>query len=354
MRAYYQLGKKIVQSNFWQLCVPYRLSFILTYKCNFRCKICNIWAKEEPEEMALCDIEKFFSKNNYISWLNLGGGEIFLREDINEIADIVYTKLDGLLLLDFATTGFFTDRVLSFVRNAEKYKPRKLLITVSLDGPKEFHDWVRGVPDSWNRAITTFKELRLNKSASIQPYLGYTLSQYNFDKFFETLEAVRKEIPDIDPNEFHLNLAQPSEFYYQNKGLFDAGWAFSEKDKIINILDEFLKLKKRQDFIISFLENTYQDKLKSFLSKAKTPLPCEALSSSCFIDPCWNIYPCIAYDRIIANIKEHDFDLRSVWKLEAKRKARKDISEYLCPNCWTPCEAYQSILSNLLPKFHRG
>lgn len=351
MRAYYRLGKRIAQSNLWRLNEPYRVSFILTYKCNFKCKICNIWAKEKASEMELSDIERFLSKNNHISWLNLGGGEMFLREDMDEIADLIYGKLSNLLLLDFATTGFFTDRVISFVENIKKHKPKKLLITVSLDGPKELHEWGRGLPDSWDRAIATFKGLRAGKSKNIQPFLGYTLSQYNFDKFFETVEAVRREIPDLNFNEFHVNLAQSSEFYYHNRELLDTGWAFREKDKIIMMLDDFLRLKKKGNIVISFLENAYQRKLKSFLTKAKTPLPCQALSASCFIDPDWNVYPCITYNRIIANLRDYDFDLRPIWKLDAASRAREDIEKYICPNCWTPCEAYQSILSNLLPKF---
>jgi MoaA/NifB/PqqE/SkfB family radical SAM enzyme len=348
MGAYYQLAKKIIQSNFCRLSLPYKLSFILTYKCNYKCKICNIWAREPGEaEMTLPEIEEFFLKNNYISWLNLGGGEIFLREDINQVADIIYTKLNNLVLLDFATTGFFTDRVLSFVQRLDKYKPKKISITVSLDGPKETHEWLRGVPGSWDKAIETFKGLRSIGSSNIKPYLGYTLSKYNFDKFFDTVKAVKKEVPDIGLDEFHINLAQVSELYYQNEDSLEAGWAFKEKDRIAALLGSFLEQKKKADSVIMFLEGVYQSRLKQFLNTAKTPLNCRALSASCFIDPAWNVYPCVSYNRAIANLKELSFDLRRVWNLPACRQLQKEIIKSSCPNCWTPCEAYQTIFGNL-------
>lgn len=350
MHAYYQLSKKIIQSNFnfnWNP-LPYKVTLILTYRCNFKCKICNIWTKECRDEMTLSQIEKFISKNKYISWFNIGGGEIFLRKDMNEIADIIYNNLSDLVLLDFPTTGFFTDRVISFVENTRKYKPKKLLITVSLDGPKQLHDWLRGIPNSWDRAIATFKELRLIKSQNIQTYLGYTLSKYNFDRFFETIESVKKEIPDIQYEDFHINLAQSSDFYYQNRDVVDVSWSFNEKDKIIKMLNDFLTVKGRSNIIVSILESRYQDKLKLFLDTKKTPLPCKALSASCFIDPNWNLYPCITYNKIIANLRDYDFDLSSIWNLDTTFKLRNEIIENLCPNCWTPCEAYQTILGNIL------
>ena len=353
MSAYYQLAKKIIQSNFFRLSLPYRLSFILTYKCNYKCKICNIWARGPGEaEMTLPEIEEFFLKNNYISWLNLGGGEIFLREDINEIADIIYTKLDNLVLLDFATTGFFTDRVLSFVERLGRYKPKKLFITVSLDGPKETHEWLRGIPGSWDKAIETFRGLRSMASASFKPYLGYTLSKYNFDKFFDTVKAVKKAMPDIGLDEFHINLAQVSELYYQNEACLDASWAFKEKDRISALLGSFLGQKRKAGNITLFLESVYQSRLKQFLNTAKTPLHCRALSASCFIDPAWNVYPCVSYNKVIANLKELGFDLRPVWQLAACRQLQKEILKSSCPNCWTPCEAYQTILGNLARIFY--
>ena len=46
------------------------------------------------------------------------------------------------------------------------------------------------------------------------------------------------------------------------------------------------------------------------------------------------------------NLKDYDFNLKNV--IEAKEFIRYNgvIAQHGCCSCWTPCEAFQSILSN--------
>jgi len=37
-----------------------------------------------------------------------------------------------------------------------------------------------------------------------------------------------------------------------------------------------------------------------------------------------------------------------IWNLPRARQLQEEIWEYNCPQCWTPCEANQSILGNLM------
>ena len=79
------LAKNILLSNVKRLEHPFKLTFILTYKCLCRCRMCNIWKKQPGDEMTLEEVRTFFRKNNYFSWLNVSGGEIFMRKDIGEL-----------------------------------------------------------------------------------------------------------------------------------------------------------------------------------------------------------------------------------------------------------------------------
>ena len=54
------------------------------------------------------------------------------------------------------------------------------------------------------------------------------------------------------------------------------------------------------------------------------------------------------YDAKIASLRDHDYDLRAIWNLPRTLELQKEIWDYKCPQCWTPCEAYQSILGNLV------
>jgi radical SAM protein with 4Fe4S-binding SPASM domain len=75
---------------------------------------------------------------------------------------------------------------------------------------------------------------------------------------------------------------------------------------------------------------------------------CHALRASCFIDSWGNVFPCTIYDRKLGSLREVDYDLARIWQSEEARALQKEIWEYKCPQCWTPCEAYQSILGNVL------
>lgn len=84
---------------------PTDASIILTYRCPMRCKMCNVWqyptekSKEiQPEELHTLPKLKF---------INLTGGEPFIREDIDKIVEECYKHTDAslYLLLDGLKTG---------------------------------------------------------------------------------------------------------------------------------------------------------------------------------------------------------------------------------------------------------
>jgi len=77
-------------------------------------------------------------------------------------------------------------------------------------------------------------------------------------------------------------------------------------------------------------------------------LPCKALSVSCFIDPYGTIYPCTIFNKKLGNLRQANYNLKKIWNSKKSAEVRKLIKENKCPGCWTPCEAYQTILGNLI------
>lgn len=63
------------------------MTFSVTNKCNSRCKTCNIWRAPVKglEELSLDEIESTFKSMDPLYFLNISGGEPFLREDLAEI-----------------------------------------------------------------------------------------------------------------------------------------------------------------------------------------------------------------------------------------------------------------------------
>ena len=79
-----------------------------------------------------------------------------------------------------------------------------------------------------------------------------------------------------------------------------------------------------------------------------TPMPCHSLRSSCFIDPWGTVYPCITYDRPIGSLRDTGMQLAPIWASSEARERQAEIWKGDCPQCWTACEAYPSIVGNLL------
>jgi hypothetical protein len=75
---------------------------------------------------------------------------------------------------------------------------------------------------------------------------------------------------------------------------------------------------------------------------------CYMLRSFCFRDPQGNVYPYSMYDRRIANLRDHDYDLRAVWDLPEAGQLQRPIWQFDCPQCWTPCEAHPALLGRAL------
>ena len=45
------LGSAILGANLRSPALPYKVTFVATYHCNFRCEMCNIWQKKSVNEM---------------------------------------------------------------------------------------------------------------------------------------------------------------------------------------------------------------------------------------------------------------------------------------------------------------
>jgi radical SAM protein with 4Fe4S-binding SPASM domain len=335
--------KKIIYSNYFRLRFPHKISYIVTYRCNLFCTMCNIWKHGSTPELDLGQIDKFFSRSNGFSWVGLTGGEPFLREDIADIVGIIRENCRGLMAVHFATNGTLTDKILSTVDTIlmQKNSKLKLLFTLSIDGPPVLNDEIRGLTGAWQRCIATFK--RLKKINSVQPRIGITISKSNLHKFEETYESLKNAYPLLTFDDLNINIFQKSPFYYKNNDMPEL-----ESETLAKTINQILSLDKDRFTINNFLRRKYLGLYKRFIKTKKSPLKCQALSSTCLIEPQGDIYPCSIYPRRVGNIQDLNYDLARVWSSPEVKELSAQCSRGVCPACWSPCDAYSAIASSLL------
>jgi MoaA/NifB/PqqE/SkfB family radical SAM enzyme len=338
------LGRAILGGNLRAPALPYKVTFVATYHCNFRCEMCNIWQKKSVDEMTPDEVGLFFERWSQFKWVHLTGGELFMRRDLDDVIAAIQRSCRSLYLLNFPTTGWFGDRTVALVNRTLERGVGRLMVTISLDGPQPLHDDMRGLPGSWERGIDTFRRLRGIKRGNFQTVLGMTLLARNADKVDETLAAVRKVIPDFTRTELHLNVGHESGHYFDNRGYT----VEQRRAEILRTIDEHRRANGTGLHPVTFLEDRYQALVARYYETGRSPLPCTALSSSCFIDAYWNLFACSIWDGKVGNLRENGLDLGALWNSEKRRALREDVVAERCSHCWTPCEAYPTILGNLV------
>jgi MoaA/NifB/PqqE/SkfB family radical SAM enzyme len=323
-----------------RLSSPYKLTFAITYKCNSRCKTCNIWQKEPVNELSLEEIRKIFARIEP-PWVNITGGEPFLRRDLFEVAKIFRARR-SVFLLNLTTNALCGNLILKEAKRIASLGFPKLMIVVSLDGPKTVHNSIRGTPIAWERAIAVYKGLM--QIPRLKAFFGYTISGYNLGKIPDTLRELKREIPGISIEDIHFNIFHTSELFYQNQDL-----AESQGNPSAILKDVDYVLTHKGNFgPIQIVEKKYLRLVNRYFKTKKSPLPCKALFSSCFIEPDGEVFPCTSFPMKIGNLRESNYNLNEIWNSKKSRMVRAMVWAGKCPGCWTPCEAYQSIFARAL------
>ncbi len=336
------LAKNIVASNFKRLSFPYKLTFIATYKCQSRCVYCRIWERKPVGELTLDEIKAFFKKSNKFNWVDLTGGEIVLRSDYVDIAKVIIENCKNLYYLHTPTNGLAPALIEKRIKEVLELKPNKFVVTVSLDGPRDINDKLRGIQGDFDKVVETVKRLREIKQPNFKVVIGFTLSASNKGTFQQMIDQVKEQIPNMKTDDFHMNIVHISGHYYDNRDANSANADLREDVK------KYRETRKNKFSPMGFLENQYLLQADKYLQTGKTPITCQALAGSVFLDSFGYIYPCTIYSKKLANIKEIDYDLEAYWDTDLIKDLRKDIEKGNCPHCWTPCEAYQSILAKLV------
>ncbi len=317
---------------------PYKVTYAVTYQCNARCRICGIWKKyltapeKLKEELTMSEIDSIFADFD-LSWVSLTGGEPFLR-DLFSIASTIQKHNPHLQLLTIPTNGSLPDVTFKTVeRIVEETRIPNLFVSISLDGDENLHNHLKGVEGLWKKARKTYQLLNSVESDRFEVFLEFTVSKYNAGHLQPALDSFGV----TDYSQVILTAAHSSHFYgFDLTDLHRASSAAQVK--------EFLSLCNYPT-LEKIIPHVYTKLLEKYLMKTPISLPCVSGRSSFFLDPYGVLYPCISMDAPFGSLRESR--LHQLLKEEKAHSIIQQIKKGKCPGCWTPCEAYQTILENL-------
>lgn len=307
---------------------------------------CNIWEIRPKGELSLQEIQDFARKNSYFKWIEITGGEPFLRGDIVEIVKAFKESSKGLYILTMPTNSLCNqDMELRKMEEILKLGIPKVSITLSLDGYRELHDKIRGIPGNFDRVMNMARRLKemQKQYKNLFFIFGFTMSKFNQGELSKTYEEVKKELPWVTYNNFHVNVGQISDSYYKNANLDIK----AQQEMIANDVKTLLSNRHFELGAIPLVENVFLRNLVKYIQTGESPMKSKSLDASLFLDSYGNVYPSIMWGRKIGNIRDSDYDLMPVWHNAEAMEVRKLIKEGKEPKAWTACEAYQSIVGNV-------
>jgi MoaA/NifB/PqqE/SkfB family radical SAM enzyme len=164
---------------------PATVSFTITNACNLKCRMCGQWSEEGyirsakenlQHSLKLADWKKLTDElaAHQISSVILRGGEPFLFPDIIELLEYINSK--GIFI-SLDTNGTLLKKYA-----ADIVRIGNIHITISVDGPEEIHDKVRGIKGCFRRikeGVNRLIEVEKNSGRNISRAICFTISPYS-------------------------------------------------------------------------------------------------------------------------------------------------------------------------------
>lgn len=139
---------------------PESVNIYPTDRCNLQCSMCFEKLRPQHKEMSVhdwCRIVEHVKK--FRPRIHLSGGEPFIYPGIMEL--ITCIKKHGLFLT-ITTNGTYLEE---YAEDIIRLKVNR--IHVSIDGPQEIHDRIRGVPGTYDRIIEGLHRLLKHKKSAL-------------------------------------------------------------------------------------------------------------------------------------------------------------------------------------------
>lgn len=233
--------------------IPAFCLLVVSKKCNFRCKMCNMWKNQERrierEELSIGEIKWFVDDLKKVTsepiFIHLIGGEALLRKDLTQI--IAYIRNSGFNS-SITTNGYYIDEAM-----ARRIVESQLTgIFLSLDGFKEeTHDFLRGVKGSYRRVVEAIDLLDRCRGTDKANRLSIGITMTMMEKnLSEILDLVEWANANDKINDIFLNAClQPFDCdSYQREWFNDKGYSDiwpQDPEKIGVVLERLALLKEK-------------------------------------------------------------------------------------------------------------
>jgi MoaA/NifB/PqqE/SkfB family radical SAM enzyme len=301
---------------------PHHVQWLITRKCNYRCRGCNVWREQDLKELSADDIKRGLDilKSLGVVEIVFSGGNPLLRDDAAEIIEYA----SRFFVTTVYDNGSMAAKKIEALRNVDF-----VAISIdSLDAAK--NDYIKGVEGSWRRAMATVETLH---NEGIKVSVTPTISQLNLYEIVDiTNYFSQKGIPlwyclysydlSVDANQlFRIGKANDE-------------FVIRDKQAMVKLCDSLIEMKKKNKKIL--MTTQLLKALRNLYSEDKRTWNCHALQNFFVIDHLGRIAGCHSH-----NFAASVFDLPKMWDSEKFDSLRRTYRE--CTQCTYLCYIFYSL-----------
>jgi MoaA/NifB/PqqE/SkfB family radical SAM enzyme len=325
--------------------LPANITVSVSYRCNSRCKTCNVWLLPN-DDLTLPEWDRVFeSLGEAPYWFTFSGGEPTLRKDLPDMVASAYRHCRPGII-NIPTNGIQSTIIPGRVEGVLQAAPKsEVIINLSLDGVGLKHDEVRGVRNNWNHAMTTYAALKDLKKRYSHLTVGIhtVISNFNVDSFPELCEYVQRE---LKPDSYITEIAE------ERVELDTVGLGITPTvEKYTVAIDALLESMRDQQLtgvaeVTQAFRRQYYELVKRTLREQRQIIPCMAGVASAQIAPNGDVWTCCVRAQSMGNLRDHDYDFGSVWRTAKADQLRRSIKAREC-YCPLANAAYTNMLMHV-------
>ena len=326
------------------LSLPVNITVSGSYRCNSRCKTCNVWLLPN-DDMNLEEWDRTFeSLGRAPYWFTFSGGEPTLRKDLPDMVGSAYRHCRPGII-NIPTNGIQQKIIPGSVERVLQVAPKsEVIINLSLDGVGLKHDEVRGVRNNWDRAMVTYAALKELQKDYGHLTLGIhtVISNYNVDSFPDLCEYVQRE---LKPDSYITEIAE------ERVELDTVGLGITPTAEKYTVAIDALLERMREERLTGVAEvaqafrRRYYELVKRTLREQRQVIPCMAGVASAQIAPNGDVWTCCVRAESMGNLRDHGYEFGSVWRTGKAKQLRRSIKNREC-YCPLANAAYTNMLTH--------
>jgi MoaA/NifB/PqqE/SkfB family radical SAM enzyme len=301
---------------------PHHAQWMITRKCNYRCRGCNVWKEQDKRELSTEQVKRGLDilRDLGIVELVISGGDPLLRKDAPEIIE----HASNLFVTTVYDNGSMAKQNLEALRNVD-------FVAISIDSLKpEKNDYIKAVPGAWKKAMEAVETLH---NEGINVSVTPTISQLNL---YEIVDITNYFTKRGIPVWYCLYTYDQTEYENQLFRIGKANDEFIIKDKeaMVKLCDTLMEMKKKNSRI--FITTQLLQALRTLFLEGKRTWDCHALQNFLVLDHLGRIAGCHNH-----NFAGSVFDLPEIWYSKKFDMLRKTYNE--CTQCAYLCYIFYSL-----------